>query len=146
LQFFDLSHTWRTIWTDGRKLPPNPPILRYLGYAVGHWDGDTFVIEGNGFDDRSWASEDRRKRRNGFPHTDEMRVTENYKRLDYGKLQATLIITDPKVYTTPWTTTGVATLRPGAEIGEYLCVTSDSDNFNDNQTKAATPEAAAKQR
>jgi hypothetical protein len=146
LQFFDLSHTWRTIWTDGRKLPPNPPILRYLGYAVGHWDGDTFVIEGNGFYDRSWASEDRRKRRNGFPHTDEMRVTENYKRLDYGKLQATLIITDPKVYTTPWTTTGVATLRPGAEIGEYLCVTSDSDNFNDNQTKAATPEAAAKQR
>ena len=134
LQMFELSHTWRTIWTDGRKLPPNPPILRYMGYSVGRWDGDTFVVEANGFDDRSWVSEDRRKRRNGFPHTDEMRVVENYKRLDYGKLQATLTVIDPKVYTAPWTTTGVATLRPNAEIGEYLCVPSESIEFNNSNT------------
>jgi len=144
LQMFELSHTWRTIWTDGRKLPPNPPILRYMGYSIGRWDGDTFVVEANGFDDRSWVSEDRRKRRNGFPHSDEMRVVENYKRLDYGKLQATLTVIDPKVYTMPWTTTGVATLRPNAEIAEYMCVPSDSIEFNNSNTIPA--DAATKQK
>lgn len=137
LQFFELSHTWRTIWTDGRKLPPHPPILRYMGYSVGHWDGDTFVVESNGYDDRSWVSEDRRGRRNGFPHTSEMRVEESYKRLDYGKLQATLTVIDPKVYTQPWTTTGIATLRPNAELGEYMCVPSDSIDFDNRNTRPA---------
>jgi hypothetical protein len=142
LQFFELSHTWRTIWTDGRKLPPDPPILRYMGYSVGRWDGDTFIVEANGFDDRSWVSEDRRQRRHGFPHTSEMRVVEAYKRLDYGKLQATLTVIDPKVYAQPWTTTGTATLRPNAEIGEYMCVPSDSISFTNRNTVPA--DAAAK--
>jgi hypothetical protein len=137
LQFFELSHTWRTIWTDGRKLPTDPPILRYMGYSVGRWEGDTFVVESSGFDDRSWVSEDRRARRNGFPHTSEMRVEESYKRLDYGKLQATLTVTDSKVFTKPWTTTGIATLRPNAEIGEYMCVPSDSIDFNNRNTLPA---------
>lgn len=142
LQFFEWGHSWRTIWTDGRKLPTNPPIERFLGYAVGRWDGDTFVIEGNGYDDRTWVTEDLRSHRYGLPHSSDMRVTENYKRLDYGKLQATLTVTDPKVYTGPWTVTGVATLRPGAEIGEYLCVPSDSMDFDNRQTKPATVDAS----
>lgn len=137
LQFFELSHTWRTIWTDGRKLPPHPPILRYMGYSVGRWDGDTFIVEASGFDDRSWVSEDRRGRRHGFPHTSEMRVVETYKRLNYGMLQATLTVIDPKVYTQAWATTGTATLRPNAEIGEYLCVPSDSIDFNNRNTLPA---------
>ncbi len=137
LQFFELSHTWRTIWTDGRKLPPHPPILRYMGYSVGHWEGDTFKVEASGFDDRSWVSEDRRARRNGFPHTSEMRVEESYKRLDYGRLQATLTVIDPKVYTQPWTTTGIATLRPNAELAEYMCVPSDSIDFDNRNTRPA---------
>jgi hypothetical protein len=141
LQFFEFQHTWRTIWTDGRKLPEDPPVDRYLGYAVGHWDGDTFVVESSGFDARSWVSEDRRNREHGFPHTNEMKIEERYKRLDYGKMQATLTVTDPKVYTKPWVTTGVATLRPNAEIGEYFCVPSESINFND---KSTIPSAGAK--
>jgi hypothetical protein len=47
LQFFELGHTWRTIWTDGRKLPTNPPQQRWLGYAVGRWEGDTFIVDGS---------------------------------------------------------------------------------------------------
>jgi hypothetical protein len=137
LQFFELSHTWRTIWTDGRKLPPHPPILRFMGYSIGHWEGDTFMVESSGYDDRSWVSEDRRGRRNGFPHTSDMRVAESYKRLDYGKLQAKLTVIDPKVYTQPWTTTGIATLRPNAELGEYMCVPSDSIDFDNRNTRPA---------
>src|SRR2546427_9856892 len=135
--FLELSLTCGTIWTEGRKRPPHPPILRYMGYSVGRWDGDTFIVETSGFDDRSWVSEDRRGRRHGFPHTSEMRVVETYKRLNYGMLQATLTGIDPKGYTQAWTTTGTATLRPNAEIGEYLCVPSDSIAFINRNTLPA---------
>jgi hypothetical protein len=63
-----------------------------------------------------------------------MRIVEAYKRLNYGMLQASLTIIDPKVFTKPWTTTGTALLQPNAEIGEYFCVPSESINFNERQT------------
>ena len=132
LQFFEWSHTWRTIWTDGRKLPPSPPIQRYFGYSVGHWDKDTFVVDSNGYDERALLSADATKP--VFPHSDDMKIVETYKRTDYGKLQASLTINDPKVYTKPWTASGEILLLPNAEIGEYLCVPSDSIDFNTRQT------------
>jgi hypothetical protein len=138
LQFFEFQHTYRTIWTDGRKLPVDPPVYRYLGYSVGHWEGDEFVVESSGFDDRSWLSEDRRHRIHGFPHTTELKVEERYKRLNYGKLQATLTIIDPKVFTKPWVTTGIATLRPNAELAEYFCVPSEETTFNSKSTLPST--------
>ena len=137
LQFFEWGHTWRTIWTDGRKLPEDPPQQRWLGYAVGHWEGDTFVVEGNGYDDRSWISEDRRNRIRGFAHTDEMRTVERYKRTSYGTLEAEMTIIDPKVFTQPWTTKGKIELRPNAELWEYFCVPSESDEYNKRLIDAA---------
>jgi hypothetical protein len=131
-QFFEWSHTWRTIWTDGRKLPPNPPISRFLGYAVGRWDGDTFVVEGSGYDERTLIGAD--AAHPVYPHSDEMRVVENYKRPNYGLLQVSLTIIDPKIYTAPWTTTGTITLRPNAEIAEDFCVPSDAIDFNNRNT------------
>src|SRR5213594_3505890 len=130
IQFFEWGHNWRTIWTDGRKLPENPPEPRWLGYAVGHWEGDTFIVESNGYDDRTWLTEDRRDRRWGFPHSDQLRVEEKYRRISYDTLEATLTIIDPKVFKKPWTTTGKITMSVGTELGEYLCVPSDNDLFN----------------
>ena len=137
LQFFEWGHTWRDIWTDGRKLPADPPQPRWLGYAVGHWEGDTLVVEGNGFDDRSWISEDRRQRIRGFAHTDQMRTIERYKRTSYGTLEAEMTITDPTVFTQPWTTKGKIELRPNAELWEYFCVPSESDDYNKRLIEAA---------
>jgi hypothetical protein len=144
LQFFEWGHTWRDIWTDGRKLPPNPPIPRYMGYAVGRWEGDTFVVESNGYDDRSWIAPTPVQRYGsgkpgGFPHSDEMRIEERYKRLNYGLLQVTLTITDPKVYMAPWTTTGTVTLIPNTEMAENFCVPSDSIRFNNESTIPTVP-------
>jgi hypothetical protein len=140
LQFFEQGHTWRDIWTDGRKLPPNPPIPRYLGYAVGRWEGDSFFVESNGYDDRSWLTNQVQRtgttKPGGYPHSDEMRIEERYKRLNYGLLQITLTIIDPKVYTAPWTTTATTTLIPDSEIAEHFCVTSD--NLYYNQSMAGT--------
>src|SRR5665213_3294800 len=53
LMFFELEHIWREIWTDGRPLPKNPDPT-YLGYSVGRWEGDTFIVETIGFNDKLW--------------------------------------------------------------------------------------------
>jgi hypothetical protein len=137
LQFFEWGHTWRTIWMDGRKLPEDPPQQRWLGYAVGRWEGDTLVVEGNGYDERSWISEDRRNRIRGFAHSDQMKTIERYRRVNYGTLEAELTITDPKVFTQPWTTKGTIDLRPSAELWEYFCVPSESDEYNRRLIEAA---------
>lgn len=141
LQFFEWGHTWRDIWTDGRKLPEDPPAPRWLGYAVGRWEGDTFVVESNGYDDRSWLQEDRRDRRWGFPHSDKLRVVERYRRTSYGTLEASLTIIDPEIFKKPWTTTGTIQLSPGTELWEYMCVPSESEEFNAQKLR---PQVGAK--
>lgn len=93
---FDWFYTRREIWTDGRKLPEDPDS-RFYGYAVGHWDGDAFVVESNGFDERSWLDDD------AHPHSDEMRLTERFHRTDHDTIEFTMTITDPKAYTAAWT-------------------------------------------
>ena len=136
IQFFEWGGYHRTIWTDGRKLPADPPQPRWYGYNVGRWEGDTLVIESNGFEDRSWLDEDRPGgRQRGMPHSDEMRLVERWKRVDYGTLEVELTIIDPKVYTKPWVTKGKTELRPGAELSEYYCVPSDSEQYNRELTR-----------
>ena len=92
---FDWFYTRREIWTDGRKLPDDPES-RFNGYSIGHWDGDTFVVESTGFDDRSWLDDD------GHPHSDEMKLVERYHRTDHDTIEFTMTITDPKAYTQTW--------------------------------------------
>ena len=129
VQFIEWGHLWRDIWTDGRALPENPEP-RWLGYSVGRWEGDTFVIESNGFDDRSWLSENRQDRRWGWPHSDQLRTEERYRRVNHNTLEVTLTIIDPQVYTKPWVTVDKFFLSPGTEIGEYFCVPSEFNQFN----------------
>jgi hypothetical protein len=130
IQFFEITHSWRTIWTDGRKLPENPPEPRWLGWNVGHWEGDTFVVESNGYDDRPWIAESRPD--GGWIHSDEMKVVERWHRLNYGTLEVQVTVTDPKTYTQPWVTAAAKIpLSPGTELSEYFCAPSDFGSFND---------------
>jgi hypothetical protein len=122
LQFFEWGHTWRTIWMDGRALPESPEP-RWLGYAVGRWDGDTLVVESNGFDERSWLDQD------GHPHSDAMRLVERYRRAGPDTMEATVTLDDPQAYTKPWVTKTTLRLNPLSEIGEYFCVPSDEEVF-----------------
>ena len=131
IQFFELTHTWRTIWTDGRKLPASPPQLHWMGWNVGRWEGDTFVIESTGYDDRSWLSDTTPD--GGWPHSDEMRVVERWRRVNYGTLEAQITVIDPKTYTKPWVTPrATISLVPGAELWEDFCVPSDYNAFNND--------------
>ena len=130
LQFFEWGHTWRTIWTDGRPLPTEPPQPRFYGYAVGRWEGDTFVVESNGYESSTWLDQDRRTMNRGMPHTEDLRVEERWTRTSYSTLEAELTIIDPAVYTEPWTTKGEYAFRPDTELWEYVCVPSFSDFYN----------------
>jgi len=131
MQFFELTHTWRTIWTDGRKLPENPPELHWMGWNVGRWDGDTFVVESTGYDDRSWLTDTQPD--GGWPHSDEMRIVERWRRVNYGTLEVQMTVTDLKTYTEPWVTPrATVALMPGAELWEEFCVPSDYTDFNNS--------------
>ena len=112
IQFFDLFYTHRTIWTDGRELPKDPDP-RWYGYSVGKWDGDTFVVDSSGFDERPWLDAD------GHPHSADMRIEERYKRVDHDTIEVNMILTDPKAYTKPWVSeTKTLKWSPKEEIGK----------------------------
>jgi hypothetical protein len=135
LQVFEWGGYHRTIWIDGRKLPADPPQARWFGYTVGHWEGNTLIVESNGYEDRSWIDEDRPSRQRGIPHSDEMTITERWTRPNYGTLQVEMTINDPKVFTKPWVSKGTTDLRPGTELSEYYCVPSDSEQYNTELTR-----------
>ena len=97
LQFFEYRHDWREIWMDGRALPAlEDTYPKWNGYSVGHWENDTLVVESLGFDARSWID------KLGYPHSEEMRLEERYRRVDADTLELTMTIVDPAVYSAPF--------------------------------------------
>jgi hypothetical protein len=112
--FLNPDLTYRQIYLDGRKLEtdPNPS---WMGYSVGHWEGDTLVVESNGFNDRTWLDG------SGHPHTEALRITERYRRKDFGHLEIGATLQDPKVYAKPWTIALNAQLAGDTELIEYVC-------------------------
>ena len=124
---YEFNKKWRTIWTDGRQLPKEVEEPRWWGYSVGRWVDDyTFVAESTGFDERTWLDNA------GRPHSDAMRVREEYKRTDRDHLVMTIIIDDPKYYTKPWTAL-ILPLRlqkPSFDIREMECSPSETARYN----------------
>jgi hypothetical protein len=97
LQLFEYRHDWREIWMDGRSLPrPEDVEPKWNGYSVGRFDGDTLVVHSLGFDERSWVD------KFGYPHSEQMRLEERYRRVDPDTLELVMTLTDPVVYASPW--------------------------------------------
>ena len=124
LQFFEREHAWRPIWTDGRSFPEDADPI-WFGYAIGHWEGDdTFVVESQGFNDKTWLDA------SGYPHSEDVRVTERYHRVDHDTILYDITVTDPKAYTRPIVgPQRTMKLRPNQEIGEFPCVWSEENSF-----------------
>src|SRR5262252_3914296 len=99
---------YRQIFTDGRELP-NDPNPAWMGYSVGHWDGDTLIVDSTGYNERTWLQD-------GYPHTENLRITERVKRSDFGHLTIEATWSDPKLYEKPWTTKVNAILTPDTEL------------------------------
>jgi len=110
---------FRQVFTDGRRLPTVTEPT-WLGYSIGRWDGDTFVVESTGFKDRGWL--DTRKAR---PHSDALRLTERFRRMDVGHMELTVTIDDAKAYVRPWTVRVPLHLLPDTELIEAFCDSHD---------------------
>jgi hypothetical protein len=117
---YEYQTTFRQIFMDGRALAkdPNPT---WMGYSVGHWEGDTLVVESNGFNGKAWLS--------GFgnPTTDAMHLTERMRRRDFGHMDIKLTIDDPKAYSKPWTAELHPELIPDTELMEFVCNENERD-------------------
>ena len=111
---YEYQTIYRQIFTDGRALPddPNPT---WMGYTVGHWEGDTLVATTAGYNDRTTID------LGGHPHTEALRVTERFHRRDVGHIDLEVTLDDPKAYTRSWTLPIELVLRPDQELIEYVC-------------------------
>ena len=123
----DLTH--RLIHIDGRQLEADP-APSWQGYSVGRWEGDTLVVESNGFNDKTWVS------RRGLSHTEALRIVERYRRKDFGHLEIDVTVTDPGAYAKPWRFTVEKHLTPDTEMLELVCERT-SDHWSTRSDSAA---------
>jgi hypothetical protein len=129
--FFEEQHIWRTIWADGRSLPKDPDPS-WLGYAVGKWEGDTFVVETIGFNDKQWVDP------YGDPRSEQAHLTERYRRLNHDTLELQITIDDPKSYTKVWVSPPkLHKLEPTWEIAEWFCVIDEDKAYDEVVRKPA---------
>ena len=114
------SSPMRQIFTDGRALPkdPNPT---WMGYSIGRWDGDTFVVETTGYNDKTWLDF------TGHPHSDALHVTERFTRTDFGHMRLSITYDDPKTYVKPWTINTTMSFVPDTELLENVCQENEKD-------------------
>jgi hypothetical protein len=112
--------SYRLIYTDGRPLPkdPNPT---WMGYSIGRWDGDTFVVETAGYNDRTWLDF------TGRPHSEALRVTERFRRMDFGHMQLEMTFDDPKTYRRPFTIKVPVNFLPDDDLIENVCLENEKD-------------------
>jgi hypothetical protein len=112
--------TFRQIFMDGRPLPENPSPS-FMGYAVGHWEGDTLVVESIGYKDSTWLDFA------GNPHSEALRITERYRRVDFGHIEIQETFRDSDIYSRPLTATVKAMLVPDTDLLEYVCAENEKD-------------------
>ena len=114
--FEGATHVWREIHMDGRPHPEGDALNpTFLGHSVGHWDGDTLVVDVVGFNETTWIDFF------GHPHTDALHIVERFSRPDKNTLRYEATIDDPGAYTAPWTVAWNIPWRADGELMEYIC-------------------------
>jgi hypothetical protein len=118
--FEDLNY--RQIYLDGRVLPKNPNSS-FMGYSVGHWEGEELLVESFGFKDTTWLDF------GGHPHSEALRVTERYRRTDLGHIKRQVTLSDRQAYAKPITVDSDMTLNADTELLEYVCAETPRERF-----------------
>jgi hypothetical protein len=109
------NSTFRQVFLDGRPLPKDPQPT-WLGYSVGHWEGDTLVVDSIGFNGRSWLDTAK-----GHPQTESAHVTERFTRRDFGHMEIGITINDPGAYEKPWQAEVPLHLLADTDLIETYC-------------------------
>lgn len=113
-------HTFRIVPVNGQPHHKDP--YTWMGDSVGHYEGDTLVIDVIGFNDQeSWLDSA------GHPHSDQLHLIERFRRPNATTMHYEVTIEDPKAYTKPWTTAYIYRQRPDMEIMEYWCTENERD-------------------
>ena len=112
----------RQIFTDGRSLPDNDPLPWWFGYSVGRWEGDTLVVETTEFRDDVWLDY------NGSPLTGTGKMTERFRRVNYGHLEIDITIEDPKAYTEPFTVRVNQRIMLDTNLIEFVCLENEQSS------------------
>jgi hypothetical protein len=115
LIIYEANSGLRQIFTDGRPLPSKDAEPWWYGYSIGHWEGDTLVVETNGFRDDIWLDV------NGSPLTNAGKVTEKFRRPTYGKLDIEVTVDDPSQYTKPFTVAVHQQIMLNTDLIEFIC-------------------------
>ena len=112
--------TFRQIFTDGRPLPKDP-APNWNGFSIGRWDGDTLVVETNGLREGTWLD------RNGSTISEGAKMTERFRRVNFGTLEIDLTIDDLKTYSRPWTVKLTQKIVLNTELLDYHCMDNEKD-------------------
>jgi hypothetical protein len=119
---YEANYGIRHIYLDGRKLPPQgEPQPWWYGYSVGHWEGDTLVVETNNLRGAEDSPYDGWLDVNGSPYSQQAKFTERFRRPTFGRLQIDMTVDDPKSYTKPWTVRVDQRFLPDVELIEFVC-------------------------
>jgi len=131
------AHSYRQIFTDGRKHPEDPSPTWY-GHSIGWWEGPTLVVDTIGLNDRFWLDG------SGIPHTERLHLIERWTRTNFTTLRRDVTIEDPGAFTRPFTVTYTAKLgTPDSEIMEYICIENNQYGLAQG-LQAPTPGETAK--
>ena len=119
IMLYEVFSVFRVIPIDAKH--PDDLEPSYMGDSVGHWEGDTLVVDVTSFNDKTWLGPV------GSFHTEALHVTERYTRVDYNTIRYDVTMEDPNVFTKPWNTHSTIMLRPGTRLREYECSENNAD-------------------
>ena len=92
-----------------------------MGYSSGRWQGGALVVETTGFNGKNWLDAF------GHPRSEQMKITERYRRRDFGHMDLEMTFDDPKYYTRPFTVKTGLRLLPDSDVVEYVCAENEKD-------------------
>jgi len=115
---YEMLHDTRVIPLDGRA-PADPKVHQYMGSSVGHWEGDTLVVETTNLTDELRVGR--------MPHSEDLKLTERFTRIDPDMIDWVVTVDDPRTFVAPWTFRLTLTTQPGYEVLEYSC--HEGNNF-----------------
>ena len=118
---YEKLNSYRMVYMDGRKHTPKDEWnVNFQGESIGHWEGDTLVIDIVGSNDKTWLDAA------GHPKTEQLHLIERWHRVNELIMHYEVTVDDPGAYSKPWTNSWNILFHPGMELLDYVCENNNS--------------------